>query len=75
MPVVARTHSVEVAQRRVREDQVRLDAQLAVVAALQSQGQSIAVAEMLVLAYRKFLKQSEKELAAAEAEHLSAEHV
>lgn len=69
MPGVAKKHLVAVARRRVREDEIRLEAQLDLVASISKQGRSVAVAEMLVSAYRKFLQQSRDELAAAEVEH------
>lgn len=58
--------SEEELRRRVREDEARLEAQLAVVVRLKAKGRPSEVAEMLVQAYRKFLKQSLHERAVAE---------
>jgi hypothetical protein len=57
--------SIELAQRRIREDQARLEEQLAVVALLKAQGRPSEAAEMLVRAYQKFLNQSQNDLAVA----------
>jgi hypothetical protein len=65
----SRESSLDLLRLRVREDQARLEAQMAVVAQLKAHGRPIEVAEMLVRAYQKFLKQSLDDLAIAEAEN------
>lgn len=57
---------LDVARHRIREDKARLEAQLAVVANLRAHGRPTEVAEMLVGAYQKFLKQSVDALVVAE---------
>lgn len=65
-------YSFDEAQRRVREDEARLEAQLAVVASLKAKGRPTDVAEMLVRAYQKFLKRSLEDL--AEIERPTCDH-
>jgi hypothetical protein len=65
----SRESSLDLLRLRVREEEARLEAQMAVVAQLKADGRPIEVAEMLVRAYQKFLKQSLDDLAIAEAEN------
>jgi hypothetical protein len=57
---------LDMARHRFREDKARLEAQLAVVASFRAHGRPTEVAEMLVRAYEKFLRQSVDALAVAE---------
>jgi hypothetical protein len=65
----SRESSLDLLRLRVREEEARLEAQMAVVAQLKADGRPIEVAEMLARAYQKFLKQSLDDLAIAEAEN------
>lgn len=58
--------SPQLARHHVRENELRLEEQLAAVARLKAAGRPTEVAEMLAHAYQKFVNQSVEDLAEAE---------